>query len=100
MIFERFAQLELAPAPKRAFAALVRKLKAEGITDKRGKPIDIYRVINNRVYIGDVVRKGMYSGKHRAIVDRALWRKVHHIRRGLMAAPPPKRAQKGPLITP
>ena len=43
MIFERFAQLGSAPAPKRAFAALVRKLKAEGITDKRGKPIDIYR---------------------------------------------------------
>ena len=60
MIFERFAQLGLAPAPKRAFAALVRKLKAEGITDKRGKPIDIYKVINNRVYIGEAVRKGMY----------------------------------------
>ena len=86
MIFERFAQLGSAPAPKRALAALVRKLKAEGITDKRGKPIDIYKVINNRVYIGEAVRKGMYSGKHKAIVDRALWHKVHRIRRVLMPA--------------
>ena len=89
-----------APAPKRALAALVRKLKAEGITDKRGKPIDIYKVLNNRVYIGEAVRKGMYSGKHEAIVDRALWRKVHRIRRVLMPARRRDRAQKGPLITP
>ena len=40
MIFERYARLGSAPAPKRALTALVRKLKAEGITDKRGKPID------------------------------------------------------------
>ena len=86
MIFERFARLGSAPAPKRALTALVRELKAEGITDKRGKPIDIYKVINNRVYIGEAVRKGMYSGKHRAIVDRALWLKVHRIRRVLMPA--------------
>ena len=43
-------------------------------------------MINNRVYIGEAVRKGMYSGKHKAIVDRALWRKVHRIRRVLMPA--------------
>ena len=87
MIFERYARLGSAPAPKRALTALVRKLKAEGITDKRGKPIEsIYKVINNRVYVGEAVHKGMYSGKHKAIVDRALWLKVHRIRRVLMPA--------------
>jgi hypothetical protein len=62
----------------------VRKLRAEGITDKRDKPIDIYKVINNRVYIGEAL-KGM-SGKHRAIVERALWLQVHRLRRVLMPA--------------
>ena len=49
MIFERYARLGSAPAPKRALTALVRKLKAEGITDKRGKPIDnyLYKLLNN-----------------------------------------------------
>ena len=86
MIFERYALLGSAPAPKRALTALVRELKAEGIVDKQGKPIDIYKVINNRVYIGEAVHKGMYSGKHRAIVDRALWLKAHRIRRLFMPA--------------
>jgi hypothetical protein len=85
MIFERYAQLGSAPAPKRAFTKLVCELNAEGITDKRGKPIDIYKVINNPVYIGETMPKGMYSGKHKAIVGRALWNKVHRIRRVLMA---------------
>ena len=78
----------------------MRKLKAEGITDKHGKPIDIFGVINNRVYIGKVPRKGMYSGKHRAIVKRALWLKVHRIRRELTAARGRQGRKKGPLNTP
>jgi Recombinase len=94
MIFERYVPLGSAPAPKRAFTALVRKLKAEGIIDKRGKPIDIYKVINDRVYIGEVVHKGMYSGKHKAIVDRAIWLKVHGIRRALMPARRRRSVQK------
>ena len=84
MVFERYARLRSAPLPKRALTALVRKLRAEGITDKRDKPIDIYKVINNRVYIGEAL-KGM-SGKHRAIVERALWLQVHRLRRVLMPA--------------
>jgi Recombinase len=87
MIFKCFAQLAASPAPKRAFTALVRKLKTEGITDKRGKPIDIHRVISNRMYLGETVRKSTaYTGEHEAIVDRALWLKVHRVRRILMAA--------------
>jgi hypothetical protein len=77
MIFESYAQLGAAPAPKRAHAALVRKLKAEGIT--------LYRVLNNQVYIGETVPKGRYRGKHKAIIDRALFLKVHRTRRALTA---------------
>ena len=57
MIFESYARLGSASSPKRtALTALVRKLKSEGIRDKRGKPIDIYKVINNRVYLGNAVK--------------------------------------------
>lgn len=88
MIFERYAQLGSAPAPKRALAALMRKLRAEGITDKRGKPIDkacLYRLLNDRVYTGKMAHKGKYRSRHRAIVDPALWLKVHRVRRALTA---------------
>jgi hypothetical protein len=83
MIFEGVAQVGSAPAPKRALAALVRKLKAEGVTDKRGQPIDLYAVLNNRVYIGEVVHMGRRPGEYEAIIDRALWRKAHLVRRAL-----------------
>ena len=47
------------------------------ITTKRGKPIDkndVYRVLNNRVYLGEAVHKGMaYPGEHDAIVTREQW---------------------------
>jgi hypothetical protein len=101
MLFERYARLDSAPAPKRALAALMRKLRAEGITDERGKPIDkayLYNVLNNRVYIGEAVHKNM-SGKYEAIVDRALWLKVHRISRVLTAVRRRKGAQKATLNT-
>ena len=48
-----------------------------------GKPIDkgaIYKILNNRVYLGDAVHKGTsHPGEHQAIVDRATWDKVHSI---------------------
>jgi hypothetical protein len=76
MIFERYAREGSAPA-------LVRALEAEGITGKRGKPIDkgyLFMLLNNPIYVGDAARKGMahpYPGEHEAIVDRALWDRVH-----------------------
>ena len=66
MIFERFAR----SGP----AQLLRALEAQGITGKRGKPIDegyLYRLLKNPIYVGEAVRKGMYPGKHKAIVGRA-----------------------------
>ena len=50
-----------------------------------GKPIDkgyLYKLLNNRVYIGEAVHKGTaYPGEHKAIIDRQLWDKVHAILR-------------------
>jgi Recombinase len=66
--------------------ALIRALKAEGITGKRGKPIDegyLYQLLNNPIYVGEAVHKGMYSGKHQAIVGRALWGKIRKILSGV-----------------
>ena len=60
---------------------LAQALAAEGVVGKRGKPIDkgvLYKLLNNRLYIGEAVHKGeSYPGEHEAIVDRVLWDKVH-----------------------
>ena len=40
----------------------------------------LYRLLNNRVYIGEAVHKGTsYPGEHDAIIDRDLWDQVHAI---------------------
>ena len=73
MIFERFTKIGSA-------TALVRALRAEGITGKRGKLIDkgyLYKLLNNRLYVGEAVHKGTaYPGEHEAIVSRPLWDRV------------------------
>ncbi len=76
MIFERFVEIGSA-------TTLARALVADGVLNKRGKPIDkgfLYKLLNNRVYIGEAVHKGTsYPGEHEAIIDRALWDQVHAI---------------------
>ena len=76
MIFERFATLGSA-------STLARALQAEGVLNKRGKRIDkgfIYKLINNRVYLGEAVHKGTsYPGEHEAIISQELWDGVHGI---------------------
>jgi site-specific DNA recombinase len=76
MIFERFADLGSA-------TTLARVLRAGNIRNKRGKPIEkgiIYRIINNRVYLGEAVYKGVsYPGEHEAIVTRQLWDAAHAV---------------------
>ena len=51
--------------------------------NNRGKPIDqgfIYKLLNNRVYLGEAVHKGTsYPGEHDAIVTQGLWDRVHAI---------------------
>jgi DNA invertase Pin-like site-specific DNA recombinase len=76
MIFERFVTIGSA-------TVLAKALAAEEIRTRRGRLVDkgfLYKLINNRVYIGEAVHKGTsYPGEHEAIIDRALWDKVHAI---------------------
>jgi hypothetical protein len=59
----------------------VRALRSEGVTGKQGKLVDkgyIYKLINNRVYVGEAVHKGTaYPGEHQPIITRSLWDRVH-----------------------
>ena len=58
-------------------------LQVEGVTTKRGRAIDksdVYKILNNRTYIGEVTHKGnVYPGEQAAIVPRELWDGVHAI---------------------
>ena len=73
-IFRRFAR---GTPPQQ----LIKQLAKEGTLNKQGKPIEkgyLYRVLNNRVYLGEAVHKGTsYPGEHPAIVDRNIWDQVH-----------------------
>jgi site-specific DNA recombinase len=75
-IFERFIQLG-------SVTLAVRELQADGRLTKRGKPFDkgiVYKLINNRVYVGEAVHKGTsYPGEHEAIIDRDTFDKVQAI---------------------
>ena len=77
-IFERFVATGSA-------TVLARELRQEGIRTQRGSPIEkklLYRLLSNRVYIGEAVHKGQsYPGEHAAIIDRELWDRVHAILR-------------------
>jgi site-specific DNA recombinase len=86
LIFKRF--LRVGSATK-----LAQELRNAGHTTKswvtqdgrprQGKPIDkcaLYKIINNRVYLGEAMHKGTsHPGEHAAIIDRATWDKVHAI---------------------
>jgi DNA invertase Pin-like site-specific DNA recombinase len=75
-IFERFVRLGSA-------TKLVAELIGQGALNKRGKPIDkglVYKLLNNRLYIGEAVHKGQsHPGEHDAIIGQDLWAKVHAI---------------------
>ena len=75
-IFQGFVELESG-------MKLARQLRAEGATTKRGKPlnkVDIYRILTNRVYLGDAVHKGTaYPGEHDPILTQAAWDAAHAI---------------------
>jgi site-specific DNA recombinase len=77
-IFKRFVQLKSA-------TLLARELVAAGATNRYGNLLDkgvLYKLLNNRVYIGEAVHKGVsYPGEHEAIIDRKLWDQAHAILR-------------------
>jgi site-specific DNA recombinase len=73
---------------------LIEMLAKEGILNKRGKPIDkgyLYRILNNRVCLGEAVHKGTaHPGEHDPIIERDLWDQVHD----LISASPRKRTKR------
>jgi DNA invertase Pin-like site-specific DNA recombinase len=93
-IFRRFVQLGSA-------TAVAKELIARGERNKYGQLLDkgvLYRILNNPVYIGEAVHKGVsYPGEHRPIIDRKLWDRVHGI---LKAYSPRKRAAATRAQTP
>jgi len=72
-IFQRFLKVGSA-------TTLARELIAENVRNKYGKVVDkgiLYKMLNNPVYIGAAVHKGVsYPGEHVGIVDRKIWDKV------------------------
>ena len=75
-IFQAFVEME-------SCTKLVKVLRTEGATNKRGRVLtksDVYRVLSNRVYLGEAVHKGTaYPGEHDAIVPQAQWDAVHAV---------------------
>ena len=84
-IFDRFAKTGSA-------LTVARELNAAGEVTKRrqcangargGKPWTkgaVYKVLANRVYLGEAVHKGVaYPGEHAAIVDQRTWDKAHAV---------------------
>jgi hypothetical protein len=92
-IFRRFVQLKSA-------TLLARELVAAGATNRYGHVLDkgvLYKLLHNRVYIGEAVHKGTsYPGEHEPIIDRALWDQVHSI----LTVSPRKRAGYARAQTP
>ncbi|WP_338025369.1 recombinase family protein [Crenalkalicoccus roseus] len=72
----------------------VRRLQAEEITAKSGRPLDkgdVYKILNLRTYLGEVTRRGnVYRGEHQAIVPRELWDRAHAV---LQVSPRSRAAQ-------
>jgi hypothetical protein len=93
MIFTRFVEVGSA-------TVLAQELRRGGMRTKQGTLIDkgyLYRLLNNRVYRGEAVHKGVaYPGEHDAIVDARLWDQVHDI----MGESPRKRANNSRTQTP
>jgi DNA invertase Pin-like site-specific DNA recombinase len=62
---------------------IVAELAAQRVVNRYGKPIDrnaIYKLLHNRVYVGDAVHKGVaYPGEHAAIVTRSVWERAQAI---------------------
>lgn len=75
-IFSRF--LEIGSA-----TVLAREVAKRGVRTPRGNPMSknfLYRMLNNRAYIGEAVHKGTgYAGEHERLIDQKTWDRVHAI---------------------
>jgi hypothetical protein len=60
----------------------------------------LYRLLNNRVYIGEAVHKGTsYPGEHEAIIDRDLWDQATPFSRKVPASVPGTLERRLPLLS-
>ena len=79
---------------------LARQIDRRGFLTPNGNRMDkkyLYRVLNNRTYIGEAVHKGdSYPGEHEAIIAQETWDKVHTI----LQESPRKRAANTRAETP
>ena len=75
-IFARF--LEIGSATE-----LAREAARRGIRTPRGNAMSknfLYRMLNNRAYIGEAVHKGTgYAGEHQRLIDQRTWENVQSI---------------------
>ncbi|MBF0185847.1 MAG: recombinase family protein [Magnetococcales bacterium] len=75
-IFRRFAEIGSA-------TQLIQELAESGAVGKNGLPMDkgyLYRILNNRLYLGEVAYQGeIYPGEHQGIIERELWDTVRTI---------------------
>ena len=78
----------------------VRRLFTEGAAAKSGRPLgkgDVYKLLNNRTYIGEATHKGhIYPGEHQPIVSRGLWDRAHTV----LTVSPRARANRNRAQTP
>jgi len=92
-IFARFVEIGSA-------TELARQMDQRGLLTPNGNRMDkkyLYRLLNNRAYIGEAVHKGdSYPGEHKAILERDIWDKVHTI----LQESPRKRAANTRAETP
>jgi DNA invertase Pin-like site-specific DNA recombinase len=86
LIFRRFLRLGSATKLAQELRRAGHRTKSWTTQDgnhRPGKPIDkcaIYKILGNRVYLGEAVHKGTpYPGEHEAIIDRAIWDRVRAI---------------------
>jgi len=82
-IYRRYAALGSVGALKDELDrdAIVSKVRVDRLgRTTGGKPLvrgALYRMLQNRIYLGEIVHKGnSYPGQHAAIIDRALWDEV------------------------
>lgn len=70
-------------ARDRSTTHMVRSYAAEGIRTKTGRTFckqSIYKLLHNRMYLGEIVHKGRYyPGQHSPILTRAQWQAAHDV---------------------
>lgn len=76
VVFERFLDLGSA-------TLVVRELQRQGARTKQGKAFDkgaLYKLLKNRVYVGEAVHKGVsHPGEHETLVNRAIFERVQAV---------------------